>query len=176
MKMILKFLLFSLLSFNFGCLLDENEKIIQDVKSTNLVVRNNAIYHLGKKKEKRALPVLIELLQKRVERDGTILAIEALGKIGEKSSVNVLVGFLGAKDNHTKIAAIEALGKIKDPRAVMPLVNLLNDPDGRLTVIWALGNIGDKRAVPPIRKLLKSQDKYVVYGAAQALKNIAAGR
>jgi len=176
MKTIFKVLLFILLIFNFGCLSNDTKKYIRDLKSENVMVRNNAIYYLGKKKEKRAVPLLIELLNNDQIKEIKLNAIESLGEIGEGSSVDALVNVLKEKDNDMRIAAVDALGKIREQKAVKPLINILSDRDIKVIAIWALGNIGGKSAIPILTRLLHDQDKYVRYNAAKALNKIGSGK
>lgn len=172
MKVILISLLFMFFIFTSGCSSGDTETYLKGLKSDNIVVRNDAIYHLGEKKEKSAVPALIKLLTSDQRGETKLSVIGALGKIREGSSVNSLVAALNEDDIKIKIAAIEALGKIKDPHAVQPLLNTLSDTGTRLFAIWALGNIGDKGAIPALTKLLGDDDKYVRYNASNALKKI----
>lgn len=176
MKIILDILLFIFLIFNFGCLSNDTEKYIKDLKSENITVRKNALYYLGKKKEKSAVPMLIEFLKDDQPKEIKLSAIDALGKICDSRSIDVLIGVLMEKDNDIRIAAVDALGKIRDPKAVKPLINILNDRDIKVIAIWALGNIGDKSAIPALTKLLDDQNKYLRYNAAQSLKKIQNGK
>ncbi len=148
---------------------------MEDLESENIALRNNAIYYLGENEEKRAVPLLVEFLNDDQPKETKMKAIEALGKIGEGSSVEALVGVLTETDKEMRIAAIQALGKIRDSKAVNPLIDILNnrnDKDITFTAIWALGNIGDKGAIPALAKLLEDQDKYVRHNASQSLKKI----
>ncbi len=172
MRKILSGLLALFLFLNYGCSLNDTEKYLQDLKSENVMVRNNAIYYLGENKDKLAVPMLIGFLANDQPKKTKLISIEALGKIGEDTSVDALVNALKEKDNAIRMAAVEALGKIKDPKAVSPLINVLNNKDIKITAIWALGNIGDKSAVPALTTLLDDKDKYVSSNAAKALKKI----
>jgi HEAT repeat protein len=172
MKKILSGLLALFLFLNYGCSLNDTEKYLQELKSENVMVRNNAIYYLGENKEKLAVPMLIELLNNDQPKEIRLNAIEALGKIEEAISVEALVALLNEEDKEIKMAAVEALGKIKDPKAVKPLINVLNNKDIKITALWAIGNIGDKSAIPHLTKLFDDQDEYVRYNASQSLKKI----
>jgi HEAT repeat protein len=172
MKKILSGLLALFLFFNYGCSLNDTEKYIADLKSENVMVRNNAIYYLGENTEKLAVPMLIELLNNDQPKETRLMVIESLGKIGDSSSIDALVALLSEEDKEIKIAVCNVLGLIKNAEAVMPLVSILEDKDVRLTAIWALGNIGDKSAVPALTTLLDDKDKYVSSNAANALKKI----
>ena len=176
MKTILGCLLTVFVILNFGCISDETEIYIEDLKSENVMVRNNAIYYLGKNKEESAVPMLIELLNNHQPKETMLSAIDALGKIEEGRSVDALVSLLKEKDDEIRIAVVEALGKIRDPKASKPLINILSDKDVQRTAIRALGSIGDKSAVPALTKLLDDPDEYVSYNAAQALKQIGSGQ
>lgn len=176
MKTILSILILTFMTLNFGCLSNDTEKYMRDLRSENITVRNNAVYFLGKKKEKRAVPLLVKLLNDHQQKKIELSAIKALGEIGDSGSVDALIAVVGKTDNDIRVATIEALGKIKDPRAVKALVALLENKDVQYIAIWALGNIGDKRATEPLTKLLNHQDKYVSYNAAQALKKIGSGK
>lgn len=173
MKAVLINLLIILSVFTFGCFSDDTEKYLKDLKSENIEVRNDAIYHLGENKEKGAVPMLIKLLNDNNEpREIRLNTIEALGKIGESNSIDALAGVLRERDKEIRIAAVEALGKIKDPRAIPSLIDALEDKDIQLFVIWALGNIGDESAIPALTSLLDHEDKYIRYNAAQSLRRI----
>jgi hypothetical protein len=94
MKKILSGLLALFLFLNYGCSLNDTEKYLQELKSENVMVRNNAIYYLGENKEKLAVPMLIELLNNDQPKEIRLNAIEALGKIEEAISVEALVALL----------------------------------------------------------------------------------
>ena len=172
MKKILGGLLALFLFLNYGCISNDTEKYIADLKSENVMVLNNAIYYLGENKEKLAVPMLIQLLNNDQPKETRLNAIEALGKIEEAISVEALVALLNEEDKEIKMAACDALGMIKNAKAAGHLIRILQDEDIRLTAIWALGNIGDKNAVPALTTLLDDKDKYVSSNAAKALKKI----
>ncbi len=172
-------LIFSLLFC--GCDFDNNKKLFNDLKSRNMIVVKEAAFSLGESKEKKAVPLLVDLIKSEQQEEIKITAIEALGKIGSDSSVNALVDMLGKKnDNQVRIAACNALGKIKSPDAMEPLLGVAGtvgeDRDARLFSLWALGSIGDERAVPLLTSLLDDPDKYISYNARQALKTIGNGK
>ena len=165
-------LLVTFFVINYGCISNDTEKYIADLKSENVMVRNKAIYYLGENKEKLAVPMLIEFLNNDQPKETRLNAIEALGKIEEAISVEALVALLNEEDKEIKMAACDALGMIKNAKAVGHLISILEDKDIQLTAIWALGNIEDKSAVPALTTLLNDKDKYVSSNAAKALKKI----
>jgi len=161
---------------NYGCISNDTEEYIADLKSENVMVRNDAIYYLGENKNKLAVPMLIEFLNNDQPKETRLKAVEALGKIGEDSSVDVLLSALKEDNYNIKTAAIEAIGKIKDPRAVKLIIDMLDFRETRYTALWAIGNIGDESAVPALTKLLNHSDQYVRYNASQSLKKIGSNK
>lgn len=175
----------------YGYFFNNTEKYLQDLKSKNIMVINNAIYHLGEDEEKDAVPMLIELINIEFSKKVRLSAINTLGKICEPGIVdellslllgkedeirieaaNALAGILGDNDTEIVIAAVNAVGKIKSSRATESLINILDNRDIQLAVIRALGNIGDKSAVPALTNILSDSDKFLSYNAEQALKKI----
>lgn len=92
-------------------------------------VRWKAIYSLGKMK-KAAVEPLIEVFGGEDWRIRARVA-EALGEIGDKRAVDVLINALvgKTKDNNRFVRGrvAEALGKIGDERAIEPLIQARND-------------------------------------------------
>ena len=177
-----------------GCFSDTSEKYLNDLKSNNISVRQNAVYNLGKSKEIKATPMLIQLLKNERSKTVRLYIIDALIEINEKnfvetlidklkkndnkiqiaSSVEALIELLDENDSEIQIAAIDALGEMAASDAVQPLIKILNSSDRsiKLTVLRALGNIKNDAAVPTLTILLNDQDQYVKYNAAQTLKKI----
>jgi HEAT repeat protein len=156
----------------FGCFSNSTKDYIEDLKSENTALKNKAIYYLGKKREKRAVPCLIEIIRHDHKKDIKIKSIKALGQIRDDRSIDTIIGLLSEKDKDIKMAAVEALGMIKNTKAVNPLIDLLGDHDIQLTAIRALGTIGDKRAISALTKLIDHRDKYVRFNTTQSLKEI----
>jgi HEAT repeat protein len=152
------------------------KEYLKNLKSSNVVIKKEAIYRLGKLQIKEAVPVMISLLNSdsaEIRPD----IIEALGKIGDRAAVNSIIARLNDDNLSVRGKAIEALGKLGDRRAVPALVSVLEQKDKKnesevLIAIWALGNIGDKSAEPILNSLLGDNNKYVRYNSTQALKKI----
>jgi len=162
-----------------GCDFNNHEALLNDLKSQNMMVVNEAAYELGESEEEKAVPLLMNLIKGDQPKEIKITAIEALGKIGANIPVDALVDVLGERNNdEIRIAACNALGKIKSPGAVEPLLGVagVEDRDVRLFAIWALGSIGDEKAIPLLTKLVSDPDKYLSYNARQALKTIGNGK
>jgi len=152
------------------------KEYLKNLRDSNIVIKREAIYRLGKLQVKEAVPEMIRLLTEGSPEISPDL-IEALGNIGDSTSVNTLIAMLKNDNALVRQKAIEALGKIHDKRAVPPLASILEQKDTRsegevLIAIWALGNIGDKSAEPILNSLLGDNNKYVRYNVTQALKKI----
>ncbi|MGB9715975.1 MAG: polysaccharide biosynthesis tyrosine autokinase [Thermodesulfovibrionales bacterium] len=172
--------MFIVLSLVSGCsdlpFKTDIKQYLSDLKSSNVIIKRDAIYKLGKLKEKEAVPELINLLNKDAGELAPFI-IEALGNIGDNTALRPIITMLDSEDTLTRVKAIEALGKIKDKRAIPALIPVLEQKDNRteaevFTAIWALGNIGDKSAEPALNALLGDNNKYVRYNVEQALKKI----
>ena len=117
-------------------------------------------WSLGFMKEKKAVPALISVLERRPRTSG---AAFALGEIGDKRAIPILVKILKNRSGYED-QEVYALGKLKYKGAVPILIARLGHPKttfSRLDIIEtkklleALLEIGDKRAIEPIEKYLK---------------------
>ena len=152
------------------------KEYLKNLKSTNIVIKREAVNRLGQLQIKEAVPELISLLNKDSVEIAPFI-IESLGKIGDNAAVKPLIAMLENDNPLIREKTIEALGKIGDKKAVPALISVLEQKDKRtedevFTAIWALGNIGDKSAEPILNSLLGDNNKYVRYNVEQALKKI----
>jgi len=97
---------------------------------------------------------------------------DALGSMGTVATLPLLTA-LDHRKTAVRLGAIEALGTIRDQRSCKPLISLL-EQDENAEVRWvaalALGSLGSPDAISPLVRALKDTDRYVRYGAAQALQ------
>ena len=99
---------------------------------------------------------LIETLGYHKSIDIQKAAIEALGDIGDKRSVEPLVSVL-RKEETLRDYAADALGKIKDVRTVKPLIATVRDFKSH-SAILALGEIGTQEALMTLIDELTNYD------------------
>lgn len=131
--------------------------------------------HLNQKTERKAVPIMVELLRSGNESEDIQLSIlKAMGELGKRTQVSAssLIEKLRDGNPRIRLTAVESLGKIRDETAVPALIRLLDTETEKYPIIWALGEIGDKRAVPALNQLLASQDKYTRYNTDKALRKI----
>lgn len=112
-------------------------------------------------------------------------AAEALGRIGDPSAFDGLVGYLNADDPVVLYSVVEALGRLGDPRAIEHLHRLLETDqelisDAATAAIIRLtksadsssaANFSDKRFKKFLLDSLNSDDPSIVQFALQELKN-----
>lgn len=96
----------------------------------------------------------------------------ALGKLGDKRSVEVLVNHLDDPDETTRLNIIAVLGWIGSSEAVEPLLKLLEDHSVRVSVAMALGDIGDKRAIDALLAIRENSNYIQRYQIDEALKKL----
>ncbi|MEW6607658.1 MAG: HEAT repeat domain-containing protein [bacterium] len=120
---------------------------------------------LGEIGDERAIPVLIKVMEAdkgKVYPKGITprreLCIEALGRIGGKQSIEVLMNLF--KENPKDRVVINALGDAKAKEAVPMLIDMLEREKNhfvRASIIISLGKIKDKRAVEPLINLARKR-------------------
>ncbi len=117
---------------------------------------------------------LISLLDHR-DVDIQWQSADALGSLGSIATLP-LIAALNHRITAVRLGAIEALGTIRDQRSGKSLISLL-EQDENAEIRWvaalALGNLGSPEAIIPLVRALKDPDRYVRYGAAQALQSLA---
>ncbi len=113
----------------------------------NPAVNRPAAYVLGRKKHGAAATLVMKRLKDPNQKGQEELA-EALGWMGEKSAIPLLIEVAGRKSRNGSAGAIWSLGQLKAREAVPVLLKILDREDPKLTgpVIAALGSIGDSRA------------------------------
>ncbi|MBT3202423.1 MAG: HEAT repeat domain-containing protein [Phycisphaerales bacterium] len=122
---------------------------------------DQVIVALGELGDKRAVPVLMQLLKTDIGYKHYVVA--ALGNTGDKRAIPPLLKIL-KKDSGKKYSVIIALGQLKCTEAVPILIKRLEqsknidkgiDEWETVDILRAMLAIGDKRAVEPIKKYLK---------------------
>ncbi len=117
--------------------------LLMALTDPNPNVRYAVVEALGKIGDARAIPFLLEL----IERDEwtQFPAIEALGRIGDPAAIPILLK-QAESSSWLRVAAIEALGRLGDPGMGMHLLPYLEDENPLVghTVIAALGRLDQR--------------------------------
>jgi HEAT repeat protein len=101
----------------------------------------------------------------------------ALGKLGDRSAVPVLLEATKDPDPETRLYSIWALGMLGDPRAVDAVLEASRseDPGVRKMAAYVAGKLGDRRVVPRLKVLLEDRVPDVRWNAAIALATLGDG-
>jgi HEAT repeat protein len=117
--------------------------LIKKMQSKNAHIRAKTVIALGKIKDTRVIPLLINALQ---DKDSYVRgqAAWSLGEIKDPHAVQPLITVLTDDYVYVRQESARALGKLKDSRAVPALITALNDenPDVREEAVKALIEIG----------------------------------
>jgi len=153
------------------------KELIKRLESTqDPVLRRGLCEELGRIRDKKATPALIEALND--EDFGVRMnACDALGNIGDEKATPKLIELFKDKHNQVKISAILALGSIRDVEGVAPLIKILeegNDSRVRLAAIQVLGKLGDKRAVLVLSNTFTDSDVVIRRASVKSLGEIRA--
>lgn len=120
--------------------------------------RREAALALSKLKAADAVSPLIALLASEKEEHVRANAAIALGEIGDKRALDVLVGCLGDTYDWARYQCALAIGKLHDPRGVDALLATKIEDGTASAVAQALGEAGDERAVGHLVHLLSNPD------------------
>jgi len=144
---------------------------VRDVRDEDEDVRGAALRALGRIRDPRAIPGLIEALGVAESFLPPRIA-EILVRFGAEA-VPALIAELGMVERDVRrMWAAEILGWIADPRAAVPLIESLGDvnPEVRAKAAGALGKLGESRAVDRLLEMLLSDPiPFVRTRVAQAL-------
>lgn len=131
--------------------------------------RTNAIYALGEIGDKRAVPILLEILK---EGASPLETSEALKELMERGpfGMSIRSRMINTELPEVRAAAAVALGLIGDRRALQPLIDTIQNDwawNVQAAVAFALGELGDKSAIPVLELVVKTQKEDAVCEQAQ---------
>ncbi len=161
-------------------------------------VRESAAREFAKRKEKRGISLLVEVLsdENSVVRMAAATALNELGWRPADDTLHArhaaalqefqVVSTLGAaaidpllilledKDASLRMAALETLGQIGGSRALKLFIEVLNDenPHVRAVAVQTLSKLNDPQAIEPLSKLSRDQSWEVRSATVDALQNI----
>ncbi|MBW4660686.1 MAG: HEAT repeat domain-containing protein [Drouetiella hepatica Uher 2000/2452] len=171
------------------------EQAIANLQGEDLGLRVYAAWWLGRFRvdAPEAIDVLMAALEDEDDRTHTggyplrRNAARALGKLGDRRAVPVLLHALTCSDFYVREAAAQSLEMLGDRSSISLLVELLNDrvagthpaPEPpQLTqpfdaILEALGTLGAVEAIPDIRPFLDHFVPRVQYAAARAMYQLS---
>lgn len=145
--------------------------VVKDWKEQPADLRVECVDILGEIKNKKAVPVIISVLDEK-KMTMRYNAARALGKIGDERATPPLIKSLNDKEWEVRFYAAEALGNIGDDRAAKPLANvLLSDSNEkvRLAAIEALDKVDGREEYRAVISALSDTDPEVRGYAAELL-------
>ena len=143
------------------------DKLVNDLRSRDPAVREEAAQKLGDLKDPSAVEPLIVVLKKDKDRNVRWSAEDALVSIGAPA-VEPLIKMLDNDSWRVRRRAVRTLGKIRDPRAIEPLVASMKTDDDcyvRKYAAKAIGEINDPRAGEILTPALQSRNLEMIEGA-----------
>ncbi len=125
-------------------------------------VSPEAAFALGQMGVKKARPALEEAALGGPPELAT-RAVEALAKLADSASVDLIERFLTHSDPETRYAAAVSAWKFKSKRLTPGLAGLLSDsvPRVRFGAAWSLARFPDSVAIPALQKSINDADDYV---------------
>jgi len=104
------------------------DDLVADLSSRAWELRRDACEDLGQRREKRAVPYIVNLLRDTV---GAVryAAVQALGMIGGDEIVQPLLDCLADTDFGDHAPVLEAIGNMRRAEAIPYLLTFLRDPD-----------------------------------------------
>lgn len=134
-------------------------------------VRIAAAVGVGERRDRAAVPLLIERL--RVEPDVRVLpaVLVALGRIGDRAAVPTLLGFVSHATSWARVCAFHALGELHAPEVADPAREHLRDPiwSVRGAAAECLGAVGAPEDRDRLLALLNDPEMWPRRGAVYAL-------
>ena len=140
--------------------------LLHDLESGDRNRMFHARQELAKRREPRAIPVLIHQLDTPDDIAAGYVG-RALAEFGW-AAIDPLVGALAAGSAHTRAHAAYALGEIGDPRALPGLKQALNDGDKqvRRSAAGALAGIRSPEAAEILAAVIAGPERDLAYGTA----------
>ncbi len=142
---------------------DELDRLRDVLAGTDQTAILAAIQALGDGGAGNAAPLLVEVLAVGAPVPVTVAAIDALKKLRDPTSVEVLALYAGNRGPEIRRHAVEALGIFADGRVVPVLMDRLGDAvvEVRGAAAQALATRGEKTATPRMLALLRRNDAAV---------------
>ena len=142
--------------------------------------RKRAAYALADFKDKRAVPVLLNILDDpKTQRWTREEVIEKLVQIGDERTIPLILNFLGENKNYNLSYKIKTTLSQLGPPIVQPSLKVLEQLDTakpsqvRYEILEILGNQKDPELIPTYEKIyLETDDPKLQSAIARALRNM----
>ena len=150
------------------------ENILRDLDSDSAEVRSRAGNQLGIRKEKIAIPKILEALNREgITTQERKAFYASLGEIGDNRATTALVEALNNEVSpELRAEAATALGQLTDSRINQILLEAFEKDSSKmvsLRIVDSLGKLGDQSAIPTLVGILDSEEKHLKVRAIRSL-------
>ncbi len=150
------------------------ENILRDLDSDSAEVRSRAGNQLGIRKEKIAIPKILEALNREgITTQERKAFYASLGEIGDNRATTALVEALNNEVSpELRAEAATALGQLTDSRINQNLLEAFEKDSSKmvkLRIVDSLGKLGDQAAIPTLVGILDSEEKHLKVRAIRSL-------
>jgi len=146
------------------------KKLTDALKAKSASDRNNAVKASMAYLNPQALKVIIPHLKKEREVKVKRNCIMAIGVLGNKDHIPLLLHYLEHKEIHYRLKAIAALANLGEISSYPRLVNSMSDNDKtvRRTALTAVLKLGKPKVLRLFHKMLLSKHKWMKIAATKA--------
>jgi HEAT repeat protein len=153
----------------------------QDDSPVALVSARAAAEALGRTRDPKAIPILLERLRKTESVEMAKAAVRALRHFRDPQVIQALTEVAANKNINEKVreAAVQSLGDIGDPEVVDTLIPILEEGSAkpyptlgdtlRKETARALGRIGNPKAIEPLIRTLEKEWEWSKLGLREAI-------
>jgi len=143
--------------FTRSDVIDEGQ-VRQSFISKNRQIKLEVAKQIIERRDKRALPMVVDALQKEDDPFVISALVKAVGAVGDTAQITVLQTYLKHEDSRVRANTVEGLDMIGDDLVFPILVPMLQDPDNRVkgNTIKALLGYDEDAARELIVKLARS--------------------
>ena len=165
----------------FAGVVDRLIQFVQQDDSFDTIVRAKAAAEaLGKTRDPKAIPILLERLRKRGSFEMAKAAARALRHFDDPQVIQALTEVAANKNIDEKLreAAVQSLGDIGNPEVVDTLIPILEEDSAkpyptlgdtlRKETARALGRIGNPKAIEPLIRALQKERDWSKFGLREA--------
>jgi len=165
----------------FARVVDTLIQFVQQDDSFDTIVRAKAAAEaLGKTRDPKAIPILLERLRKRDSFEMAKAAARALRHFDDPQVIQALTEVAANKNIDEKLreAAVQSLGDIGNPEVVDTLIPILEEDSAkpyptlgdtlRKETARALGRIGNPKAIEPLIRALQKERDWSKFGLREA--------
>ena len=146
------------------------KKLEQALSNPNPSDRTNAVKAAISYMNPQALKVLIPHLKKEREIRVKRNCIMAIGVLGNKEHIPLLLHYLEHKEPHYRLKAVAGLGCVNDIASYPRLVNSMSDPNKhvRAAALQTVLKLGKPKVLKLIQKMTVSKQKWMRKAAARS--------